>query len=352
MAVPMAVPLCAALPLSTQNSFGTSPTAEISTPAKPIETIFFAVNAGQRSVLGRCNADGTCKAYLGSSGQGWLPYADRNQIGNDLMAASAPDGTRFALLSSRGGSVNLWLVSADGRHFEALTQDEAGIMKASQATQESFSFSPDGKNLAYIDRNNLWVVSLAGRQARTLTFDGDIEALAWAPTSDALAVVQNNDVRRVALNGSSNRILVLGGCIQPDVAWSKNPQNPTDLYYMGHGAARVDDAMNTTLLAPSSVENNSMAVLASGIALLAPASSGGQAEVYLAPNGAASKPTQITQGGATAVFASSDGQTLYFLRDQILWRCELDGTHARPLAAAPMGRINIGALIPLPGACQ
>src|SRR5665213_1341755 len=103
MAVPMAVPLCAALPLSTQNSFGTSPTAEISTPAKPIETIFFAVNAGQRSVLGRCNADGTCKAYLGSSGQGWLPYADRNQIGNDLMAASAPDGTRFALLSSRGG---------------------------------------------------------------------------------------------------------------------------------------------------------------------------------------------------------------------------------------------------------
>jgi dipeptidyl aminopeptidase/acylaminoacyl peptidase len=269
----------------------------------------------------------------------------------DLVATSAPDGSRFALISTRGGSVNLWLVSADGRRFEALTQDAYGIMGASEAGRECVRFSPDGKNLAFIARHNLWVLGLADRQARSLTFDGGVRALCWNPAGDALAVVQNNDVRRVALDGSSNRLMVLGGATQADIAWGPSPQTSTLIFYMGQGVSQVDDALNTALVAPSTVEPNAMALFPNAIVLLAPAVSGGEVEAYSAAYAGGAKAVQITQGGASAVWASADGQSLYFMRDGILWSCNLDGSKARPLGASLMDHVNLGALEPVAGAC-
>ena len=105
------------------------------------------------------------------------------------------------------------------------------------------------------------------------------------------------------------------------------------------------------LLMPSSVQPNSLALLPSGVALLAPSNSG-QPEVFVAPYSAKESPTQVTQGGAQRVLASPTGKSIYFVREGSLWRCEIDGSHSRQLGAVPVSNINVGQLPPLPGACQ
>ena len=325
--------------------------ADLTKTAKPEETIFFTTRAGRRRVLGRSNATGTCKAYLGRFGRGWQNYPDSKVEGDDFFAASSPDGSQFALLTNRGGSVNLWLISADGRKVEALTDDDAGIIAPDKVAKNSVAFSPDGKNIAYIARNELWVLELDNRQARTLTEDGGIRALTWAPTGESLAVIENANLRRVELNGENNRTLVADGCDQPDLAWSANPSTPNNIYYLGRGAVQLDEQLKKTLLLPSTVLPNSLALLPSGLALLAP-SVAGLSEVFLASFNVKDPMTQITQGGATAVWAATGGKAIYFLREQVLWRCNLDGSKAAPLGAVPMYNVNIGFLTPLQGGCQ
>ncbi|MGH7441195.1 MAG: hypothetical protein ACREKE_00825, partial [bacterium] len=90
-------------------------------PVRPTKTltpeasILFTQQAGKHWVLGRCNTQGTCKAFLGVFGQGWIPYPDPSFVGNDLAAVTSPDGSHIALLTTRGGGANLWLLSPDGR---------------------------------------------------------------------------------------------------------------------------------------------------------------------------------------------------------------------------------------------
>jgi hypothetical protein len=341
------------LPLGASTlATGTPKAKPAFSPPKSEETIFFTVEAGHHSVLGRSDAEGVCKSYLSPFGQGWQSYPDPSLGGDDLMAASAPDGSQFALISTRGGGVNLWLVSADGRAYQALTQDDVGIMPASSVNKDSLAFSPDGKSLAYIDRGNLWVLGLSTLQARSLTFDGGVRALCWSPAGDALAVIQNTSLRRVAANGSSNILEVDGACTQPLVAWSKDAKSPNNIFFWGLGAEEVDETLATDVVMASPVQPNSLALLGTGLAMLAPSASS-QTEVFLAPYTAgANAPVQITQGGASAVWASAGGQALYFMRDQVLWRCALDGSLAKPLGAVPMSHINLGPLAPLPGACR
>jgi hypothetical protein len=338
----LSLPLGAAAP-------ATSPT-----PVKPKSenTIFFTVKANHHSVLGRSNAAGTCKAYLGRFGQGWLTYPDPAPAGDDLIAVSSPDGSQFALLTNRGGSLNIWLFSADAMKYEPLTQDDTGIMPAADASQYSMAFSPDGKSLAYIARGELWIETLADRQARTLTFDGEVHALSWAPSGEALAVVQDKNLRRVAANGSSDMAIVAGACTQPVVAWSTNAQAPNDIFYLGHGLNRVDEALDTQLLMASPIDPNTFALLPGSVALLAAAPMGARTEVFTIGTADGATPNQVTQGGASGVWAFPDGQALYFMRDHLLWSCGLDGSRAKPLGAVPVDHISLGALIPLPGGCK
>jgi len=314
------------------------------------ETVFFTVHAGGHEVLGRCTANGTCKAYLGRFGQGWQPFPDPRLNGDDLIAASSPDGTQLALLSTRGGSVNLWLISSDGRQSSAVTDDDAGIMDADAVNACSLAFSPDSKNLAYIARGEAWVLRLSDRQTRTLTYNGGVRAVAWNPAGDSLALVQDANIRRIDVAGGTIRTLVANGCDQPNLAWSLSAKSD-DVFYLGRGASRVNGSNKAELLMPSSVQPNSLALLPSGVALLAPSNSG-QPEVFVAPYSAKESPTQVTQGGAQRVLASPTGKSIYFVREGSLWRCEIDGSHSRQLGAVPVSNINVGQLPPLPGACQ
>ena len=127
-------------------------------------------------MLGRTNPAGRCKGYLGKAGAGWIAFPDPGLDGDDLMAATAPGCDHWVLLSTRGGGANLWLVSADGRKMERLTDDERGIADPSDVVPQSISLSTDGQTLAWVQRGRAWTMDLVRRQPRTLSFRSSCEA--------------------------------------------------------------------------------------------------------------------------------------------------------------------------------
>ena len=319
---------------------------------KPEETLLFTERAGKRLALGRTDAAGHCKAFLGHNGEGWLPFPDPKVEGDDYLANVGPDGTRFVLLSNRTGSLNYWLVSADGRNFERLTDDDAGVIKASDINGQVMAFSPDNKLLAFVMRGEAWIMNLKDRQPRVLTKGGKVRALAFSPDNKWVAVVQGQSVRRIATSGQPMQLLASDACDQPSLAWNPDPK-ADELYFFGRGVQRVNAKRQVDLVAPSTSRPNQVTLLPpASVALLAPSNSG-QAEVFVAgiagAKGAAF--TQVTQGGAEAVWASANGKTLFFLRERVLWRCDLSGLKAKPLGSVPVGHVTLGALPPLKGVC-
>lgn len=129
----------------------------------------------------------------------------------------SPDGRWLAFLSVQGesgadhhpeGTAQIYLLRSDGNKAERLTSVPGGV--------EDFAYSPDGRMIAFIardqptarelerqsagddgsevDRNfkysRLWVVSLSDRKAVQLTKqDFEINELAWSPRGDEIALV-------------------------------------------------------------------------------------------------------------------------------------------------------------------
>jgi hypothetical protein len=314
------------------------------------ETIFFTVNAGGHQVLGRTNAAGRCKAFLGRPGAGWTSFPDPGLDGDDLMAATAPASDHWILLSSRGGAgANLWLVSADGRSMERLTDDERGLLDPADVVPESVSLSPDGKMVAWVQRGRAWAMDLVRRQPRTLGVETDVRAVSWSPDGSWLGLVAGDSIHKIGPDGEPDMVLSPYGCKQANLLWDPTPKSD-QLYFMGGGVRRVDNQRRTTLLQPSPVEPNNLSLFAAGKeAVFLDLAADGNPEIYRVT--LASKPalTQVTQGGAKAVWSSA--QNIYFLRDNQLWRCDADGAKARPLVMPPVKSVSIGSMPPLQGVC-
>ena len=153
----------------------------------------------------------------------WIVPTDGSELPRPLIpnlkkASSprwSPDGRWLAFLSDRESvvdkpesSTQIYLLRSDGGNAERLTSVPGGV--------EDFAYSPDGKMIAFIardqatpkeqerqaagddgievDRNfkhsRLWVVSLSDGKAVQITKqDFEINELAWSPRSDEIALV-------------------------------------------------------------------------------------------------------------------------------------------------------------------
>lgn len=310
-------------------------------------TVFFESLAGGHRVLGRSNALNSCKAFLARAGRGWMAYPDPGLDGDDLTAVTSPDGQHLALISSRGGAVNLWLVSPDGQSLSNVSDDQGGIMDAAAVNDQSVAFSNDSKRLAWIQRGRVWVMDLATDEPHTLCLLKGALALAWSPDDRWLAVSTGDSIHKVGPHGEPDFVLVPYGVSQPWIQWDPDPKADT-LYFINQGLRKVDGQRKISMLMTSPVDPNSAALVGKQAVLLNVAPSG-KTEVYRDSLDGKTPPLQVTLGGAQGVWAL--GQTLCFVRDGLLWRCGLDGAKARPLSDIPVEGVSIGILPPLAGAC-
>ena len=209
-----------------------------------------------RSQLWVMNADGSRQRKLASSGTApsWSPdsrriayVADSKLVvarvgerprvvvrGGSSRPHWSPDGRLIAFSREVGGRTDLAVVRGDGRGLRTVRRNadllgwsprgeiafvgrygravslvDANGRHASRllrAVPDALSWSPDGRRLAFVDREGVHVASATGRSIRRLPPKG-VASLAWSPDSRWLAVASEHDVLLVGVDGSSLRHL-------------------------------------------------------------------------------------------------------------------------------------------------
>ena len=131
---------------------------------------------------------------------------------SNTQAVPSPDRTRIALSSDRGGSLDLWLMDADGRNLRRLTTD--------LGTEGEPAWTPDGMRIIYTASSKAGLPQLAsirpdGTDNRVLTTAGGNRSADVSPDGSTIAFVSTRDgnakIYLMALDGSGQRRLTTKG---------------------------------------------------------------------------------------------------------------------------------------------
>ncbi|MBL4678273.1 MAG: PD40 domain-containing protein [Mucilaginibacter sp.] len=98
------------------------------------------------------------------------------------------DDKSIAVLSDEGGEYEVWRVNADG------SGEAKQLTKGSKVIISSFAVSPDGKFIAYNDKNDVLRIAETATGAIKFQYDkayGGINELSWSPNSTFLNISQN-----------------------------------------------------------------------------------------------------------------------------------------------------------------
>lgn len=113
----------------------------------------------------------------------------------EFDGAWSPDGARIAfsrdIASPNQGNIDVYTISADGKNPEQLVGDVGKL-----SHEESPSWSPDGRRVVFSstrnDKQQLYVVSVEGREVRPLTADNAMNAHpAWSPDGGRITFATN-----------------------------------------------------------------------------------------------------------------------------------------------------------------
>ena len=164
-------------------------------------------------------------APTGRSG-GRLVEATRNSGVRYRQAQFAPDGKTLLVLSDQTGETEWWRLTANGVGAPEQLTSDAHVLRWDGA------LSPDGKWLAYYDKNQeLWLYSFDQKKTTKIdsTPDGDFQDLVWSADSKWLSYVRPThafsqvwlyavaDGRRVAL--TTDRSDSYRPALTPDGKW-------------------------------------------------------------------------------------------------------------------------------------
>lgn len=110
---------------------------------------------------------------------------------DNLSPAWSPDGQRIAFISSRAGTPQLYVMSADGSGQQVLADFDFGATGQSNGP----AWSPDGTSVAFHREvggvPQVFVVDIATGALRQITGEGRNEDPTWAPDSRHLAFVSS-----------------------------------------------------------------------------------------------------------------------------------------------------------------
>ena len=128
--------------------------------------------------------------------------------------AIAPDGSRIAFSSSRGGRpgyYDIWVVNRDGGDLKNLTPNSAN------SSEGAPTWSPGGNQIAFTsDRtgtNQIWVMNADGTGNRRMTFEGQADRPTWAAKNFIAYTLRQpagHDIAVLSLTEPAPRIITGG----------------------------------------------------------------------------------------------------------------------------------------------
>jgi dipeptidyl aminopeptidase/acylaminoacyl peptidase len=105
----------------------------------------------------------------------------------DFDPCWTPDGQEIVFTSNRTGTVELWIVKADG-------SEEPRIFATGEGAEESATFSPDGKWLAFESLSKIWKMPAKGGKAVQVTKGEERHSFPdWSPDGKEISYTVNTD---------------------------------------------------------------------------------------------------------------------------------------------------------------
>ena len=139
-------------------------------------------------VEGSGRFDTTSDIYtMGADGSDVRQLTD--EPGLDLFPVFSPDGSKIAFTSDRAGTVDIWVMDADGSNPVQLTRFENDSLDDYHPT-----WSPDGEQIAFIrgeippgGAGKLWVIDADGSNGHVLLDSPPVYFPAWSPDGTRIA---------------------------------------------------------------------------------------------------------------------------------------------------------------------
>jgi TolB protein len=139
--------------------------------------------------------------------------------GSNISPAVSPDGSRVAMILSKGGSPNLYVANIDGSGLQRLTSTREG--------ESSPCWSPDGKTICFASRVGgsaaLYTIPATGGQMKRLQTIGAVNATEpdWSPDGSMIAFTAQMGGFQICIvpaTGGEAKILTAGA----DPSWAPN----------------------------------------------------------------------------------------------------------------------------------
>ena len=273
-------------------------------------------------------------------------------VTTSTTAAPGPQGLVAFAAQLRGSTTGLVIavMQPDGTGFRQLTglpadrEADPAIARYSYASDDSPSFSPDGRTIAFVRRytegiNSLCMIDVDGSNFRVVKRDAQMGEIAWSPDGRRIAFYSEQDggIHLVDADGTNERVLWqrTGGPNQDSPSWS--PDSSRVYYASGNVWVADADGSGSRVLAdlPRSVGWVASSPDGSAIALSEQEPGGNSSAIWLMDADGANvrRVTDPTGGNWYTVTWSPDGSRLLLEDDRgIAVFMNPDGTSAGTLA--------------------